>query len=433
MSRTLPANFLIESDKTSKQPIARVTFAGITRGYVSGTYSSISANDRKFLRGANFNLQKFDFLTAPFARIGQTDFEIADKGDDVTSVLNGDNLHGVDITTALGFQDIGSADFLSLPVTTIKKIKYDEKNISYNFISEDARKLLQQSIYIEPKTTLINDGTHISETDTTIVSDSTTGFITPANVPANLDVAGPRGWILIGSELISYTGIATATDFTGCARGQKRTSATTHQDNESIMHVIGFPDSRPHDVLLHILMTTRDASGHAYYDLANFDAGYGQLGNIALTSTEVDIEQIQQIGHKTNHWGNNGIINLFITKKTNVITFIEDMILKPMGWYMYLGSNGKLKINSLSRLHIDDVFSSAVTLTNADFKSVSMETREDLMINTIKTLDPLDGAGGRRVPVITQEAETYQLDESVTAYGATQKPLELETTLFLVA
>ena len=128
MSRTLPANFSTESNKTSKQSIVRVTFNGVTRGYVSGTYVSISANDRKFLSSVGISLQNFDFLTAPFSLSGDISFDIADKDDDVTTVLNGDNLHGVDITTALGFQDIGSADFLSLPVTTIKKIVYDEAN-----------------------------------------------------------------------------------------------------------------------------------------------------------------------------------------------------------------------------------------------------------------------------------------------------------------
>ena len=427
--RTLSANFTTEKNKTSKQSIVRATFSGITRGYVSGPYSSISANDKKFLSAAQISLQNFDILTSPFSLSGDTSFEVADKDDDVTTVLNGDNLHGVDITTALGFQDIGSADFLSFPVTTIKKIVYNESNLSFRFISKDARRLLGQSLYYEPQTTLINDGTGITVSDTTITVDSNTGFIDPTNVPERLDVASSvRGWIKIGSELISYTALAFGNQFTGCVRGNFETNPATHEDNDIVIQIMGFPQIRPHDILLSVLMCTRDASGHAFYDLSNIDAAYGQIGDVGLTATEVDVEQIQQISYKTAYV-TVGLMKIFLYRKINVITFIEDFILKPMGWYMFLHSNGKLKINSFDRIHVDDEFSSSATITNADIKSASLETREDLMINTIKTIDPLN-TNNQRIPLVTQESETYKLDESVTAYGATQRPLEIDTTLF---
>jgi len=432
MSRTLASNYSTENNLSEKDPIVRVTFSGVTRGYTSGTYSSISSNDRKFIIGADINLQKFDFLTAPFAVAADTFFEILDDGDDVTSTLNGDNLHGVDITTALGFQNIGSGDFLSLPVTTIKKIQYNENNLSYRFISQDARKLLNQNLFTEPQQTQINDGSGITVSDTTITVDSNTGFVDPSNVPGRMDEAGTvRGWLRIGSELISYTALAFGNQFTGCTRGEKRTDAATHEDNEFVFHVVGFVCQNPHDILLPILMCTDDAAGHAYYDLSNTDSSWGQIGNIGLTATEVDIEQIQQIGFKTHGPGVKGVaFQLFLTKKISAISFIEDFILKPMGWYMYLHSSGLLRINSIDRLHIDDEFSSVATLTNDDMISVSMETREDLMINTIKTLDPLN-VNGQRVPLTTAEGDVYELDESRSAYGATQKPLEIDTTPFV--
>ena len=60
--------------------------------------------------------------------------------------------------------------------------------------------------------TALNGG--ISNTDTTIVVTSTTGF-------------SATGAILIGAELITYTGI-TATSFTGCTRGAAGSSAASH-------------------------------------------------------------------------------------------------------------------------------------------------------------------------------------------------------------
>lgn len=60
----------------------------------------------------------------------------------------------------------------------------------------------------------------ISNTDTTIVVVSTTGFST-------------SGAIIIGAELITYTGI-TATSFTGCTRGAAGSSNVTHASGTAV-------------------------------------------------------------------------------------------------------------------------------------------------------------------------------------------------------
>lgn len=64
----------------------------------------------------------------------------------------------------------------------------------------------------------------ITNSQTTITVDSTTGFPT-------------TGYITIDSEVISYTGV-TATQFTGCTRGADGTGATTHMDNAPVRHTV---------------------------------------------------------------------------------------------------------------------------------------------------------------------------------------------------
>lgn len=71
--------------------------------------------------------------------------------------------------------------------------------------------------------TQIDQGGGISDTDTTIPCDSTTGF-------------GVKGAILIENEFIWYTGI-TATSFTGCARGRHGSVAAAHADNTAIIYL----------------------------------------------------------------------------------------------------------------------------------------------------------------------------------------------------
>ncbi len=60
----------------------------------------------------------------------------------------------------------------------------------------------------------------IAATNTSITVDSTTA-------------ADPNGAVRIGDEIIDYTA-KTATSFTGCARGQDGTTATSHSDNTAV-------------------------------------------------------------------------------------------------------------------------------------------------------------------------------------------------------
>lgn len=66
----------------------------------------------------------------------------------------------------------------------------------------------------------------ITNSDTTITVDSTVGF------PAS-------GLIVIGNELISYSG-KTSTTFTGCTRGEFGTTAAAHLDNTIVQNAAGF-------------------------------------------------------------------------------------------------------------------------------------------------------------------------------------------------
>ena len=74
-----------------------------------------------------------------------------------------------------------------------------------------------RSITAKNRETGVNDGDGISDSDTTIAVDDTTGFAT-------------SGCISIESEIISYTG-KTGVSFTGCTRGALATTAAAHGDN----------------------------------------------------------------------------------------------------------------------------------------------------------------------------------------------------------
>jgi len=69
--------------------------------------------------------------------------------------------------------------------------------------------------------TLINDGSGLSATATTVTVDSAANFAS-------------SGYIKIEDEIIEYTG-TTSTTFTGLLRGSFNTTAATHADNEAVI------------------------------------------------------------------------------------------------------------------------------------------------------------------------------------------------------
>jgi len=74
-------------------------------------------------------------------------------------------------------------------------------------------------------TTAVNDGSGITASDTSVTVDSSANFET-------------AGYLLIGSEIIQYTG-KTSTTFTGLTRGLFGTTATTHADDATVTEALG--------------------------------------------------------------------------------------------------------------------------------------------------------------------------------------------------
>tara|TARA_B100000902_G_scaffold111_1_gene165 strand:+ start:1213 stop:3330 length:2118 start_codon:yes stop_codon:yes gene_type:complete len=74
-------------------------------------------------------------------------------------------------------------------------------------------------------TTAVNDGSGITASDTSVTVDSSANFET-------------AGYLLIGSEIIQYTG-KTSTTFTGLTRGLFGTTASSHADDATVTEALG--------------------------------------------------------------------------------------------------------------------------------------------------------------------------------------------------
>jgi hypothetical protein len=86
---------------------------------------------------------------------------------------------------------------------------------------ELVRLVLGNATAADDTVTLINDGSGLSATATTVTVDSAANFAS-------------SGYIKINDEIIEYTG-TTSTTFTGLIRGSLSTTATTHSDNDAVI------------------------------------------------------------------------------------------------------------------------------------------------------------------------------------------------------
>jgi len=441
--KTTTSNYDTENAKAQKAPVIVVEFSGVTRKYASGTYGDISANHKKYIMpNVKITSQTLHPLYEPFAIVGESSFEILDKDLDVTTQIADNDMEGRDVTIKAGYQALNDADFVSLPKTNTKSIQLSSNMQSWQFITKDARKLVNQDLFRAIHTTNLSSAIDNSISTTTIAVDTTAGFLDPTNLPPYYARSTTiSGFILVsGREVIRYEQLNGTVDFNSGGRGFANTAVIAHEDNAEVIQ-FWYPSVNigPHEWLLNLLMTTDDASGHAYYDLAKFDTSFKRMG-LGLTTSEVNILDIERMGN----WWFGGVVHLegaWGFKSENAIDYITENILKPCGWYLYLDNDGKLTVGSIDRTWIDTMFSignlwqsdtptstqgvavPALTLGNDDIISADLTIASDELINQIEVHEQFRPT--------SSEADiigTFKLDESVTDYGATKKPFVIKTT-----
>ncbi len=445
--KTTTANYDTENAKDNVSPVIIVEFDGITRKYSSGTFGDITADYKKYIKTMESSFLNIDLLKAPLALIGRSSFEIIeDENLDVTDKLKDYDMEGRDVTIKMGFQALNDADFVIMPTVTPEKIELVGNGGAYRFITKDARKLLKKRLFRAPATNNL-DGA-INNAIGTVTLDSTSGFIDPTNNPDYLlrGGASQKAYIITSDrEIIGYTGITGtghgggAEELTGAVRGLFGTGAIAHEDNAEVVQFYGWNELglQPHETLLNLLMTTDDGSGHAYYDLASFDSGFNRMG-LGLTASEVNILDIERMGL----WFSGGVSFLhgvWEFAPAEPVKFIENKLLKPLGWYLYLDKDGKLTVGCFDRVWIDLMFDignlwdsngqdvPVATIATADIVDGSLTIASDQLINQLEMSTTNRPTGFESDTVIT-----YKLDESVTDYGAIQTPFALKTTAWLL-
>ncbi len=415
--RDTSANYNTQNALNVKNRVSEVEFAGITRKYASQTFTDIDSDYKKYLLDLVLNLADMDLTDSPIAQLGEFSFTIADKDLDLTTQIKNNDLEGVDITIKDGFQEIAIADFTSLPAQKVKDVQLREDNLSYRFTTRDARRLFSKKLFRRPSKNIL-DGDHVKGVNNIDLVDST-GFINPTNLP---EYHGQNGYVVIGQEIQSYNTIA-ANQLQTVSNGSKGTDEVAHGDGATVYQFYGWGTAPLPHVLLNVLMTTEDGSGHSYYDLASFDSGFNFMG-LGLSSAEVNVPAIEQLGQKYDSPSITEGIQIGSWREENPIDWIEQNILKPLGWFMYVDLDGKLTVNSFDSIHIDEKFSAVDTIDDSDIVSGSFKMRYDKLINYMEHhyhFNPLTKSYA--------QIDEFKLDNSVTNYGKTEKPFVVKNNL----
>ena len=84
---------------------------------------------------------------------------------------------------------------------------------------------------------------------------------------------------------------------------------------------------------MHLLLSTDDGSGHAYYDLTSYDSNFKGFG-VGLTDSDVDIDQIENfmglvninsIPFSSDAGNNAGVVYRTTGQKKNALEFISEI------------------------------------------------------------------------------------------------------------
>lgn len=217
-------------------------------------------------------------------------------------------------TTQDTANNMAFADYYKLPDVFVNKVTKQENRYTFNAV--EARDRLATGAF-QQTTKLAVD---ILFNTTTITLQST------ASLPTS-------GTVQIGNEFISYTG-KTATDITGCVRGEEGSTPVGHSAGEDVF-LVQILQGNPIDLILRLLISS---GGGGPYDVLPDGAGIDQ--NL------VDVTQFESVRAE---FYSGYTFKLIIGNLTSLKKLIEDELLFPLGVRLRGNNNGKIGLALIDR------------------------------------------------------------------------------------
>jgi hypothetical protein len=302
------------------------------------------------------------------AEIGAASFMVADRSGAFTAQIRdlltaGQGLRSRTCRFYLGYQGLEWADFVLVGTQIVKEASYDKG--AYRITCNDIQRSTRKDIFDLVTTTIAST---VEAADTTIYVNSTAGFAKLKHGTSYTDAASSTvGYLKIKDEVIRYTG-STSTSFTGCTRGVLGTAAARYVADGAT------PAARREKVSEYVYLELPGAklayailTGELYGDSATLPTGW----HLGISTSLVKTADFTGLGK--DQWDTTddaaGVVLRFEgLGKTDGKAFIETEILRLLGLYMPVYSDGTLGLRRMTRVLADA--SGVVTLDESNSVTV---------------------------------------------------------------
>lgn len=351
------------------------------------------------------------------AEIGSASFRVVDLSSAFTNAIRtkltaGEGLRKKLVRFYMGYAGQDFSAFVLVGTQQITSTTYDRG--SYQVDCADIQRSARKDVFDVKSTTLTSS---ITETDTTINVDSTTGFTRVYHGTSYSDSPSSTvGYIKIKNEVIRYTG-TTSTTFTGCTRGVLGTSAAAYKVDGAT------PVARREKVTEHVYLELPAVkllyavlTGTLYGDSASLPSHW----HLGISSALVRQSDFLNIGKDIWDTADDtaGVVLVFQgLTKTDGKAFMEKEILRLLGCFAPVYADGALGLRRMVRVLSDAP--GVVTLDNSNTVSTGEleHDMEALHNNFVIAWNPLAGTYSRTTQLIDAG--------SVTTHGQST-PLSME-------
>ena len=351
------------------------------------------------------------------AEIGSASFRVVDLNSAFTNAVRsklsaGEGLRKKLVRFYMGYAGQDFSAFVLAGTQQITSTTYDRG--SYQVDCADVQRSARKDVFDLKTTTLTAS---LSETDTTINVNNTTGFTRVFHGTSYSDSPSTTvGYIKIKDEVIRYTG-TTSTSFTGCTRGVLGTTAAAYKVDGAT------PVARREKVTEHVYLELPAVkiiyavlTGVLYGDSATLPSTW----HLGIPTSLVRLSDFTGIG--TDLWNpaddTGGVVLVFQgLAKTDAKAFIEKELLRLLGCFAPVYADGALGLRRMVRILSDAP--GVVTLDNSNTVTTGelQHDMESLHNNFVISWNPLAGNYSRTTQLIDAT--------SVTTHGQST-PLSME-------
>lgn len=319
MTQQVNTTFARALKKPALKPVYLVIFDGIPTRFSTGPVTGALGATLRIIRNLTASMAQ---VTVDQGRssLASNTLDLLDTNGFITNMAFEYQLGNRKVTVKQGFQGMPESKFVNMFVGRVNNYTLQTDNVTWTFQLVSLMTDLFPNIF--DQTAFV--GAPVLAGDATITVDSTVGW------PS---ASGGVQYLLIGQEVISYTG-ATSNTFTGCARGQLGTAAAPHSTNDTVNGFYVLQDN-PLNLALKIMLSTGNGT-NGPYDVLPANAGLG------IDRTLVDVAKFEFM---RDTWLPNWVMRFEEFRSVVGKQFLEQQIYTFCNCYPTVNNDGQLSIN----------------------------------------------------------------------------------------